>query len=70
LFCSTWEVLQQRVVGDKHLKLKLARGRLQVDGIWFGCTESLPDSARLIYRPGINRWRGQPEIQVQVQALV
>jgi single-stranded-DNA-specific exonuclease len=70
LFCSEWKVLQQRLVGDKHLKLKLARGPLQVDGIWFGRTEALPSQARLIYRPGINRWRGQQEIQVQVQALV
>jgi single-stranded-DNA-specific exonuclease len=70
LFCSEWKVLQQRLVGDKHLKLKLARGRWQVDGIWFGRTESLPDQARLIYRPSLNRWRGQTAIQVQVQALV
>jgi single-stranded-DNA-specific exonuclease len=70
LFCSEWLVLQQRLVGDKHLKLRLARGPLQVDGIWFGRTEALPHQARLIYRPGINRWRGQPEIQVQVQAWV
>jgi single-stranded-DNA-specific exonuclease len=70
LFCSEWKVLQQRLVGEKHLKLKLARGRWQVDGIWFGRTESLPDQARLIYRPSLNRWRGQTAIQVQVQALV
>jgi single-stranded-DNA-specific exonuclease len=70
LFCSEWKVMQQRLVGDKHLKLKLARGRLQLEGIWFGRTQALPSQARLVYRPSINRWRGQPEIQVQVQALV
>lgn len=70
VFCSDWQVLQQRLVADKHLKLKLARAGLQVEGIWFGRTEWLPDQARLIYRVGINRWRGQAHIQVQVQALV
>jgi single-stranded-DNA-specific exonuclease len=69
LFCTEWRVAEQRVLGDKHLKLKLARGHLEVDGIWFGRTEALPETARLIYKPQINRWRGNLQMQVQVEAL-
>jgi single-stranded-DNA-specific exonuclease len=70
LFCTVWRVAEQRQLGDKHLKLKLARGNLEVDGIWFGRTEALPETARLIYKPQINRWRGNLQMQVQIEALV
>ena len=60
---------EQRLVGEKHLKLSLAREHLKVQGIWFGRTEFLPASARLLYRPQINRWRGSAQLEVQVVAL-
>ena len=69
LFCAEWRVCEQRLVGEKHLKLSLAREHLQVQGIWFGRTEFLPASARLLYRPQINRWRGSAQLEVQVVAL-
>jgi single-stranded-DNA-specific exonuclease len=67
LFKSNWRVLSQRVIGDKHLKLKLSRDGVQADGIWFGRTEPLPAEAELIYRPHINRWQGRLSLEVQVE---
>ena len=33
-------------------------------------TELLPETARLIYKPQINRWRGNLQMQVQIEAMV
>ncbi len=69
LYVSDWQVLAQRKVGERHLKLRLGREALQVDGIWFGRDEPLPPQARLLYRPQLNRWQGRESLQVQVEAM-
>ena len=69
LFCSEWRVLEQKIVGQKHLKLRLRQGTVQVDGIWFGRTETLPEQAQLLYRPQINRWQGHQSLQIQIEAM-
>jgi single-stranded-DNA-specific exonuclease len=67
-FHAPWHVVSQRLVGSKHLKLKLSLGRTEVDGIWFGRTEPLPERATLLYRPQINRWQGRESLQIQIEA--
>jgi len=37
-----WRCVSQRLVGEKHLALKLKHQGQPVDGIWFGHTEPLP----------------------------
>ncbi len=69
LYVSDWDVLGQRTVGERHLKLRLGRTGLEVDGIWFGREEPLPAQARLLYRPQLNRWQGRESLQVQVEAM-
>jgi single-stranded-DNA-specific exonuclease len=69
LYVSDWRVLAQRQVGERHLKLRLGREDLEVDGIWFGRADPLPAQARLLYRPQINRWQGRESLQVQVEAM-
>ncbi len=69
LYVSDWRVLAQRKVGERHLKLRLGRENLEVDGIWFGREEPLPPQARLLYRPQLNRWQGRESLQVQVEAM-
>ncbi|MBC7718847.1 MAG: single-stranded-DNA-specific exonuclease RecJ, partial [Chitinophagaceae bacterium] len=41
-FSEEVEVISQRIVGDKHLALKLKHQGQPVDAIWFGHTEQLP----------------------------
>jgi single-stranded-DNA-specific exonuclease len=41
MFSEEVEVLSQRLVGEKHLALKLRHQGTPVDGMWFGHTESL-----------------------------
>ena len=68
LFCDEVDVLQQRLVADKHLKLRLRQGSLLRDAIWFGRTEPLPARTRLAYRLSLDEFQGQQRVQMVVEA--
>jgi len=68
LFCDEADVLQQRLVADKHLKLRLQLAGATRDGIWFGRTEPLPARVRLAFRLGVDRYQGLERVQVFVEA--
>ncbi len=68
LFCDEVQVLQQRLVGEKHLKLRLRHAGQERDGIWFGRTEPLPAQARLAYRLSLDEWNGRQRVQMVVEA--
>ncbi|MBT9596323.1 MAG: single-stranded-DNA-specific exonuclease RecJ [Vitreoscilla sp.] len=70
VFCDEVEVIQQRLVGAKHLKLRLRhQGQLR-DAIWFGHTDSLPAKVRLAYRLSLDEFQGQQRVQMVVEAAV
>ena len=68
LFCDEVQVLQQRLVGDKHLKLRLRHAGQERDAIWFGHAEPLPATARLAYRLSLDEWNGRQRVQMVVEA--
>jgi len=69
LFCDEVRVLQQRLVGEKHLKLRLEVGGGSArEAIWFGRTEPLPERARVVYRVGVDEYNGQRRVQMVVEA--
>jgi single-stranded-DNA-specific exonuclease len=68
LFCDEVEVLEQRLVGDKHLKLRLRLAGAQRDAIWFGRADPLPPRARLAYRLNVDEWNGRRRLQMVVEA--
>ncbi|MDE2080889.1 MAG: single-stranded-DNA-specific exonuclease RecJ [Burkholderiales bacterium] len=68
LFCDEVQVLQQRLVGDKHLKLRLRHAGQERDAIWFGHAEPLPAQARLAYRLSLDEWNGRQRVQMVVEA--
>jgi single-stranded-DNA-specific exonuclease len=68
VFCDEVQVLQQRLVGEKHLKLKLRHHGTERDAIWFSHTEPLPATARLAYRLSIDEWNGKQRVQMMVEA--
>ena len=67
-FCEELEVLQQRLVGDKHLSLKLRHQGQPVDGIWFGRTEPLPARVKLAFRLDADAWNGVRRVRFLVEA--
>jgi single-stranded-DNA-specific exonuclease len=70
LFCDQVQIVSQRLVGERHLKLRLRQGSLLRDAIWFGRSEPLPDEARLAYRLSLDEYQGQERIQMVVEAQV
>jgi single-stranded-DNA-specific exonuclease len=70
VFCDEVEVLQQRLVGEKHLKLRVRhQGQLR-DAIWFGHAEPVPERVRLAWRLALDEWQGQRRVQMVVEAAV
>ncbi len=75
LFDGRFEVLDQRVVGGSHLKMVLRPldGGEALDAIAFNrMPDDLPEAgpARMLYRIGINRWRGEESCQLMVEEIV
>ena len=67
LFCEELEVLSQRLVGEKHLALKLRHKGEPVDGIWFGRTEPLPQRALLAFRLDADEWQGRRRVRFMIE---
>jgi len=68
LFCDEVQVLQQRLVGEKHLKLRVRHQGQERDAIWFGHAEPVPDRLRIAYRLGLDEWNGRQRVQMIVEA--
>ena len=68
-FCDEVQVIQQRLVADKHLKLRLKLpGGVARDAIWFGHVEPVAERTRLAYRLSLDEWNGQVRVQMVVEA--
>lgn len=68
VFCDEAEVVNQRCVGEKHLKLQLRHGGVLHEAIWFGRREPLPARARLAYRLQVDEWNGRQRVQWVIEA--
>jgi single-stranded-DNA-specific exonuclease len=66
-FLDVFDVLHQRVVGERHLKLRLRRDGKIFEGILFGHNEPLPGSIRAAYRFGVNEYNGVTSTQVVLE---
>ena len=66
-FSEEVEVLSQRLVGEKHLALKLKHQGQPVDGIWFGHTEPLPNRVLLAFRLDADEWQGVRRVRFLVE---
>ena len=67
LFRDTFRVLNQRLLKEKHLKLRLERMNQQYDAIWFNHAEALPEYTDLIYEIAPNAWNGVVNVQLMVR---
>jgi single-stranded-DNA-specific exonuclease len=67
LFCDTFTVESQRVVGERHLKLRLAKDGRRFEGMRFGSVDALPGQVRAAYRLAVNEFNGLKNIQLTVE---
>lgn len=76
-FQGDFRIVQQRIVGEKHLKLVLApqnQPEIAIDAIWFNIdTARWPNpeaqTVQCVYRLDINEFRGVESLQLMVQHL-
>jgi single-stranded-DNA-specific exonuclease len=68
-FSEEVEVLGQRLVGEKHLALKLRHQGQPVDGIWFGRVDPLPPLAHLAFRLEADEWQGNKRVRFVVEGM-
>lgn len=74
-FEGEFELLEQRIVGSNHLKLRLKSAAGQaIDAIHFNCDLAIwPDAtitrARAVYKLDVNEWRGVERLQLLVDYL-
>ncbi|MFN4235900.1 MAG: single-stranded-DNA-specific exonuclease RecJ [Vogesella sp.] len=68
-FRDRFQVLSQRLVGDKHLKLRLAKDGVQCDGMIFNRVDWLPEEVDAVYQLAANEWQGKKELQIYLQHI-
>ena len=62
-FNDDFAVQNQRVVGEKHLKLRLSSQGKFIDSILFGHNEPLPEQIHAVYSLNINEYNGTQSLQ-------
>ncbi len=67
-FSEEVDVISQRLVGEKHLALKLKHQGQPVDAIWFGHTEPLSARVVLAFRLDADEWQGQRRVRFLIEA--
>jgi len=70
LFVDEVRVAEQRVVGEKHMKLTLEVQGQRREGIWFRRAEPVPERAQLAYRVAVDEWNGKQRVQMVVEDMV
>ncbi|MFS2100269.1 single-stranded-DNA-specific exonuclease RecJ [Variovorax sp. Varisp85] len=66
-FSEEVEVVSQRLVGEKHLSLKLRHQGQPIDAIWFSHTEPLPPRVKLAFRLDADEWQGVRRLRFLVE---
>jgi single-stranded-DNA-specific exonuclease len=67
LFADRFEVLSQRLIKDRHLKLELRLGTRRVAAIAFGRTEPVEREALLAYQLQRDTWQGADGVSLIVR---
>ena len=66
-FSGEFRVDQQRIVGEKHLKLRLDMHGQLFDSILFFRDQPLPHTIRAVYRPEQNIYNGTTRLQLMLE---
>jgi single-stranded-DNA-specific exonuclease len=67
VFCDEFQVVNQRVVGERHLKVRLARGGRQLEAMHFNALEPLAGRVRAAYRLSVNEYNGAQSLQLLIE---
>ncbi|MFO1205187.1 MAG: single-stranded-DNA-specific exonuclease RecJ [Burkholderiales bacterium] len=65
-FADAFGVVDQRIVGGHHLKLRLARGNRRFNSVLFGRTDPLPTEIHAVYRLAVNEFNGTRTLEIRL----
>ncbi len=66
-FHGEFRVDNQRLVGEKHLKLKLSGGGLAAEAMLFNHDQPVPERIQVVYRLDVNEWNGAQNLQLMIE---
>jgi single-stranded-DNA-specific exonuclease len=66
-FDDTFDVRETRIVGGKHTRIGLARGKERFEAILFNHADALPARIRAAFRPEVNEWQGNASLQLTIE---
>ena len=66
-FDDEFTVARQRVVGQRHLKLRLVKDNREVEAMLFAHATPLPDRIHAVYRLAVNEWNGAQTLQLTIE---
>ena len=66
-FCDTFRVESQRVVGERHLKVRLFKDGRRYEAMRFGSLDPLPARVRAAYRLAVNEYNGLKSVQLNLE---
>ncbi len=69
LFADEFEVEQQKILKEKHLKLRLKKGNSRIDAIQFNFAVQPGSRTRAAYRLAINEYMGVQSPQLMIEYL-
>jgi single-stranded-DNA-specific exonuclease len=68
-YAGPLKVLESRIVGERHLKLRVRQGKRSYEAIGFGMADKHPlegKTINMVFTPELNRWQGYENIQLRV----
>ena len=69
VFQDEFVVENQRILKEKHLKMRLRKGQTRLDAILFNSNETVGDKVRAAYRLSINDYNGVQTPQLMVEHI-
>lgn len=66
VFVDEFDVIHQRLLKEKHLKLRVKREHMIFDAIWFNQPNLLGERVELAYKVDINHWNGNSNVQLLI----
>jgi single-stranded-DNA-specific exonuclease len=67
LFCDSFTVQDQRIVGERHLKLRLVKDGQRLEAMRFNSLDPLPSRVRAAYRVSVNEFNGLKRPQLTLE---
>lgn len=67
MFYDVFTIIDQKILKEKHLKLRVKKENVVLDAIYFNHAKVLPSAAHLVYELNVNAFNGHRNVQLLVK---